>query len=101
MGDREGACRRQGVTYSILGITCQEERKTRQVVAAYKGETGRNASDRGKKHLAALRKKSEDSVLWLHSLLHQEDINFQMVAKQAYSEPLERPLREKINIHKL
>ena len=73
------------------------------MVAAYKGETGRNAYVRGKKHLAALRKKREDSVLRVHSLLHhqgQEDINFQMVAKQAYSEPLERPLREKINIRK-
>ena len=97
MGDRGGACRRQGVTYSILCITCQEERKTKQVVAAYEGETGRNAYDRGKEHLAALRKRSEDSVLWLHSLHHhqgREDINFQMVVKQAYSEPLDRQLGE-------
>ena len=103
MGDRGGACRRQGVTYSILCITCQEERKTKQVVAAYEGETGRNAYDRGKEHLAALRKRSEDSVLWLHSLHHhqgREDINFQMVVKQAYSEPLDRQLGEKVNICK-
>ena len=82
MGDKGGACRRQGVTYSTLCITCQEERKTKQVVVAYEGETDRNANYRGKEHLAALRKRSEDSGMWLHSLHHhqgREDINYQMI----------------------
>ena len=103
MGDRGGACRRQGVTYSILCITCQEERNQKQVVAAYEGQTGRNAYDRGKEYLPALRKRSEDSVLCLHSLHHHqgwEDINFIMVVNQAYSEPLDRQFGEKVNICK-
>ena len=43
MGDEGGDCRNQGVTYTITCTTYQEERK---------------AYNRGKEHLAALRKKS-------------------------------------------
>ena len=100
-GDRGGDCRKQGVTYSIICTTCQEERQTRNIVSAYEGETGRNAYDRGKEHLAALHKKSEDSVMWLHSLHHhqgREDITYTMEVKRAYGEPMDRQLGEKVNI---
>ena len=103
MGEEGGDCRKQGVTYTIICTTCQEERKTRSTVAAYKGETGRNAYDRGKEHLAAFRKKSKDSVMWLHCLHHhqgREDISFCMKVNRAYREPLDRQLGEKVNICK-
>ena len=71
MGDRRGDCRKQSVTY-IICTTRQEERKTRSVVSVYEGETGRNAYERGKEHLSALQKKSEDSVMWPLSLHHHQ-----------------------------
>ena len=101
MGDKGGDCRKQGVTYSINCNTCQEERNTRNVVAAYQGETGRNAYDRGKEHLACLRKRSEQSVLWLHSLYHhqgRENVHYSMVVNGKFKEPLDRQLNEKVNI---
>ena len=96
-----GDCRKQGVSYSIICITCQEERKTRSVVSAYEAETGRNAYERGKEHLAALQKKSEDSVMWLHSCTHhrgREGFSFIKKVKRACREPLDRKLGEKVNI---
>ena len=101
MGDKGGDCRKQGVTYSLNCDTCQEERNTRKVVAAYKGETGRNAYERGKEHLNNLRKMNEQSVLWLHSLHHHQgrkDIHYSMVVTNTFKEPLGRQLCEKVNI---
>ena len=103
-GNRGGNCRKQGVTYTLNCITCQEESNTVKVVAAYEGETGRNAYDRGKEHLAHLAKKSEEnSVLWLHSLHHhsgRQDIKYSMEVTGSFREPLDRQLTEKINISK-
>ena len=103
MRDRGGDCRRQGVTYEIICATCQEELKTKNIVAAYEGETGRNTYERGKEHLAALKKRSEDSIMWLHSLHHHQgraNVKFIMKVKKSYREPLDRQLAEKVNISK-
>ena len=101
-GDRGGNCRKQGVTYTLNCVTCQKESNSKRVVAAYEGETGRNAYDRGKEHLAHLSKKSEEnSFLWLHSLHHhsgREDIEYSMEVTGTFREPLDRQLTEKVNI---
>ena len=72
------------------------------MVAAYEGETGRNAYNRGKEHLAHLAKKSEEnSVLWLHSLHHhsgRQDIKYSIEVTGSFREPHDRQIAEKINI---
>ena len=66
----------ESVTYTLWCQECGDE------VAAYKGETGRNAYSRGVEHLEHLEANDEDkSVLWLHSLHHHQsrrDVNYGM-----------------------
>ena len=56
-------------------------------VAAYKGETGRNAYSRGIEHLEYLEANDEDkSVLWLHSIHHHQrrpDVKYSNFRKYA------------------
>ena len=96
---------RDGFPYRLTCTTCQEEGNTRKVIAAYEGETGRNGFERGKEHLAKLKKKCEEnSVLWLHSLHHhngRDDIKYTMQVTGVFREPLDRQLTEKIHISKL
>ena len=102
-GDRGGDCRKQGVTYRLTCTTCQEEGNSSKVIAAYEGETGRNGFDRGKEHLAKLKKKCEEnSVLWLHSLHHhdgRDDIKYTMQVTGVFREPLDRQLTENKKSH--
>jgi hypothetical protein len=100
-GERGGNCWVQGITYTLNCDTCSRARGGREV-AAYKGETGRNAFDRGTEHLASLAKRSErDSVLWLHSLYHHQgrvDVDYSMQVTGTFRKPLDRQISEKINI---
>ena len=101
MGDRGGNCRKPGVTYKLTCITCKEEMNTTMDVAKYAGEAGRNAHERGKEHWSGWLKKSEDSVLWLHSVYHHQastEVKYSMEVTGVYSEPLDRQLAEKIQI---
>ena len=95
-GDRGGNCWREGVNYTLGCEECGEE------VAAYKGETGKNAYDRGKQHLSFLTKQSErDSVLWLHSLHHhggQVNVQYTMRVTGYFRQPLDRQITEKVQI---
>ena len=71
-------------------------------VAAYKGETGRNAYTRGVEHLEALQSRNEDKhVLWLHSLHHHQGsvgVDYSMRVTSTHSTPLDRQCTEQINI---
>ena len=101
MGDKGGNCRKPGVTNKLTCITCKEEKNTTMDVAKYAGEAGRNAYERGKEHWSAWLKKSEDSVLWLHSVYHHQastEVKYSMEVTGVYSEPLDRQLAEKIQI---
>ena len=73
-----------------------------QRVAAYKGETGRNVYTRGVEHLSALQSKNEDkSVLWLHSIYHnerREDVEYHMRVTSSHKCPLDRQCQEQVNI---
>ena len=58
-----GNCSTESITYTLWCEECGDE------VAAYKGESGRNAYSRGIEHLEYLEAIDEDmSVLWLHSI---------------------------------
>jgi hypothetical protein len=101
MREGGGNCYTQGVTYTLNCVDCSLANGGREV-AAYKGETGKNAYERGKQHLSFLAKKSEkESVLWLHSLHHhqgREDIQYSMLVTGTFRKPLDRQISEKINI---
>ena len=43
MGEEGLDCRKPGDTYTVICTTFREEKKTRSTVAAYEGETSRNA----------------------------------------------------------
>jgi hypothetical protein len=100
-GERGGNCWVQGVTYTLGCETCSAGQGGREV-AAYKGETGKNAYDRGKQHLTFLEKKNErDSVLWLHSLHHhggRDNIQYTMRVTGQFRQPLDRQIAEKVQI---
>ena len=62
-----GNCSTESITYTLWCEECGDE------VAAYKGESGRNAYSRGIEHLEYLEANDEDkSVLWLHSIHHHQ-----------------------------
>ena len=99
----------ESVTYTLWCQECGEE------VAAYKGETGRNAYSRGVEHLEHLEANDEDkSVLWLHSKHHHQnikkkkqnkhhhqsrrDVKYSMKVTGAFQDPLDRQIMEKIQI---
>ncbi len=90
------------ITASYLNCDTCSQGKGGKEVAAYKGETGRNAFDRGKEHLAFLDKKCEkESVLWLHALHHhqgREDVPYAMRVTGAYRDSLDRQVTEQVHI---
>ena len=65
-----------------------------QEVAAYKGETGRNAYTRGVEHLTALQSKNKDKlILWLHSIYHHN-----RRVTRSNKCPLDRHCQEQVDI---
>ena len=96
MGERGGNCWREGVTYSLWCEECGEE------VAAYLGETGRNAYSREVEHLDSLEARNEEkSVLWLHSVYHHQtrgDVRYSMRVTGGYKDALDRQCMEKVQI---
>ena len=95
-GERGGNCWQESVTYTLWCDECGEE------VAAYKGETGRNAFCRGEEHLDSLRASDEEkSVLWLHSVHHHQSrqgVKYSMRVTGAFKEPLDRQIMERVQI---
>ena len=70
-------------------------------MAAYHGETGRNAFSRGLEHLDALEAKDENrSVLWLHSVNHHErrEVVYSMKVVGCYKDCMDRQLMERVAI---
>ena len=90
MGLQKTRSHLHGNLHHILG-----GKEDKEHYGGIQGETGRNAYDKGKEHLVDLRKKSKDSIMWLHCLhLHQgrDDISFCMKVKRHYRELLDRQL---------
>ena len=91
-----GNCYRESVNYILWCDECGIE------VAAYYGESGRNAFSRGGEHLDNLALQDEDkSVLWAHSVHHhnsREDVKYMMKVSGMPSEPLDRQIMERIKI---
>ena len=91
-----GNCSTESITYTLWCEECGDE------VAAYKGESGRNAYSRGIEHLEYLEANDEDkSVLWLHSIHHHQrrpDVKYSMKVTGTFQDPLDRQIMEKIQI---
>ena len=96
MGEGGGDCWREGVCYTLWCGDCGE------MVAAYKGETGRNGYSRGAEHLDALDQRNEDmSVLWAHSVHHHQarvGVQYLMKVTTYHTDALDRQVRERVNI---
>ena len=75
---------------------CEEWKET-----SYLGETVCNAYYREKEHLDLLEAKSEESVLWLHSVNHhqgRQEEQYRMRATSSFSDSLDRQVMEGVNI---
>ena len=87
---------REGVCYTLWCEQCGDQ------VAAYKGETGRNAFTRGEEHLEALEaRNAEKSVLWLHSVHHQQGrkgVPYSMKVTTTHTTPMDRQVRERVDL---
>ena len=87
---------RESVTYVLWCDECGIE------VAAYHGESGRNAFCRGGEHLDNLALQDEEkSVLWAHSVHHhnsREDVKYAMRVSGTYNEALDRQIMERVQI---
>ena len=91
------SCRRPGACYEIICKTCEEEKG---IKTNYDGETGRTLALRSQEHSRELDKKSKSSVIYQHSVeAHQgQDIRVKMLPTYFTNKPLERQVREGINI---
>ena len=96
-GDKGGDCSKSSITYQIVCLKCQEQ----GIVCHYKGESARNMYSRGVEHLRDLRRKSEDSPLWMHCVEHHnsELVSFKMELTGTFQKPLSRQIMEGIQIH--
>ena len=96
MKDGGGDCWREGVCYTLWCVECGI------LVAAYKGETGRNGYSRGVEHLDSLEARSEErSVLWLHTVHHHHSrvgVEYSMKITSCHDTPMERQVRERVDL---
>ena len=94
-----GRCDRLGAAYSI---TCEEEQCAEKGVR-YDGECFRPAYTRGRDHLRGFKNKSEENVLWKHSVNdHQgsSNVNFVMKVLKTYGrDNLTRQVNEAMRIN--
>ena len=95
-----GNCRKEGVVYQGVCLTC-EQNGTKSI---YVGETGKSAYVRGRQHLLAigdpLGKQNSNAfakhIVETHN--NEQDIKFRFNVIQAYRRPLERQVREGVEI---
>ena len=91
-GEKGGNCRRSNVTYQVVCGECTDH----DVVAQYKGETGRNMYTRGLKHQSELRNKTKDSALWSHCQEYHDSVEVPFFMQQtgAFRDSLSRQIME-------
>ena len=85
-------CRLESVCYVMSCDVCQENK----VSACYWGESARTGYLRGREHLDAHEKRSEESALYKHDQIHHngEKSTFSMKILRKHSKPLSRQLQE-------
>ena len=90
------SCNTNNVGYRWVCVTCQEN----NTVKVYEGETARSARIRGAEHLKQLQGKSEDSVLYKHTItFHQnENPKFKMEITGQFKDALTRQANEAVRI---
>ena len=99
----KGKCDREGVVYMGTCITCEERVPRRKVV--YIGETGRSGYARGKEHLQAIKHPESHQnqnafakhVVQVHKD-EEEEVKVKLDIIKSFKKPLERQVREGIEI---
>ena len=96
-----GQCNREGVVYRGKCSKCQEGSRE----AIYIGESGRSGYVRGKEHLAAIKEphKHKNNAFAKHVLEHhrgEKDVKFTIDIIKSYKKPLERQVREGVEIYR-
>lgn len=101
MNDGKGRCDREGVVYRGTCIICEEGGKK----ALYIGESGRSAYARGKDHLKAIENPQSNThnafVKHMAEEHGEEEAKFRMDIIKAFDKPLERQVREGVEIMRM
>ena len=102
-------CTRRNLVYESIcalcnpGVRGKEEIKEVKEHSLYVGESARSISERGKEHMAKLRKEAEDSHMWKHMVLHHapgEEPDFVLKPVQYHKSALRRQLGEAVRIRR-
>ena len=93
------SCRVPGVVYTIICVQCEQEGKK----PFYFGESGKNAYERGKKHLDQFRAGSASHCMTIHARVHHPDVprldlKFKMTVLKRMIKPLDRQISEALCI---
>ena len=89
-------CNTNNVGYRWLCNTCQKNDK----IKVYEGETGRSARLRGAEHVADLKNKRKNSVLYKHKMCEHknEEVKFTMEITGKFKDALTRQANEAVRI---
>ena len=89
-------CNTNNVGYRWLCNTCQKNDK----IKVYEGETGRSARLRGAEHVADLKNKRKNSVLYKHKMCEHknEEVKFTMEITGKFRDVLTRQANEAVRI---
>ena len=97
-----GVCldNKEGVVYRGQCITC----KKKGITATYIGESGRSGYVRGKQHMAAIRDpdRHQNNAFSKHIREYhngQSEVQFKVDIVKSYNKPLERQVREGVEIY--
>ena len=90
-------CSTNNIGYRWICDTC----KHRNIDKIYEGETSRSGRIRSKEHIAAMRNKKCDSVLYKHKLLEHkyENVQYKFEITQKFKDALTRQANEAVRIN--
>ena len=98
----KGQCNREGIVYRGQCVTCKEAGKQ----SIYIGESGRSGYVRGKQHKAAMNNpnRHQNNAFGKHIMEVHEggtDVQFKVDVIRSYKKPLERQVREGVEIYNI
>ena len=98
-GGGKGDCNREGIVYRGQCMSCKNDGKT----SVYIGESSRSGYVRGRQHAAAIREpeRNKSNAFAKHLREHHDgerDVKFEMDIVGSYKRPIERQLREGVEI---
>ena len=94
-------CRCRGCVYEIACELCENKRGVKN---KYRGQTGRSTNERVGEHFDKWEKKTEDSVLWRHSVNHHNMTTFPVkvrILERCFGKPTRRMITEVVMIEEM